>query len=57
MEQGLVLVAKLAGELPYHLPGFRQSCVIDAGLSSPLSGLSKPEVMTMSNQIAHAVAY
>jgi hypothetical protein len=30
MEQVLVLVAKLVGELPHHLHGSRQSCVIDA---------------------------
>jgi hypothetical protein len=30
MEQVLVLVAKLVGELPHHLPGSRQSRLIDA---------------------------
>jgi len=30
LEQVLVLVAKLVGELPHHLPGCRQSCLIDA---------------------------
>ena len=30
MEKVLVLVAKLVGELPHHLHGSRQSCLIDA---------------------------
>ena len=63
MEQMLVLVAKLVGELPHHLPGSRQACLIDARgrhdhcRASASQSVSALEVMTSSNQRAHALAY
>jgi hypothetical protein len=57
MEEVLVLVATLVGELPHHLHGSRQSCLIDAQGCHDLVGVGKPEVMTDSKQLAHALVY
>jgi hypothetical protein len=57
MEQVLVLVAKLAGELPHHylVPG--SHALSTRGAAMTMSGLSKSVVMTTSNQLAHALVY
>jgi hypothetical protein len=57
MAEVLVFVAKLVGELPHHLhgSGSRASSTRRAVMTS--SGVGKPEVMTISNQLAHALVY
>ena len=53
-----VLVAELVGELPHHLPGSRQSCRIDArGCHDHCRASASQRLMTMSNQLAHALVY
>ena len=56
-EEGLVLVATLSAScsITYMVLGSRASSTRRAVMTP--SGVGKPEVMTVSNQLAHALVY
>jgi hypothetical protein len=57
MAEVLVFVATLVGELPHHLHGFGSRASSTRRVVMTSSSVGKPEVMTISNQLAHALVY